>query len=187
MNMKILPALVAFCDVLLSSAVASDAPPLPKECHLKSGAVLHHVTVLKWGRDSVTLKHDGGADPVRYSIMVESDRAAFKAGRDYNAANPTPAVTAEAPVVSFTGQAFINTSDGPIKVGGMTIYAFPATTSSLFDDAMADPWTPMTVKLPKPLAIGLTDGDGNFEWWYQEPTLSSFSRWHGAALAEGFT
>ncbi len=163
MNTKFLFSLV-ICGLLRCTAFASDAPPLPKECHLTSGVVLHHVSVIRWGQDAVTLKHDGGADPVRYANMADADRAAFEAARDFNAENPPPVVSKPDPEVTFTGQAFVNTtSDGPVKMGGMTIYAFPVSASSAFDETMADELTPMTVKLPKPLATTLTDGDGNFK------------------------
>ena len=118
MNTKSLLSLVVLCGLLPRVAFANDAPPLPHECHLTSGAVLHHVKVLKWGEDSVTLKHDGGADPIRYSNMAAADRAAFEAGRDYAEANPPQEAPKAPQQVSFTGQAFVNTvGDGPGKIG----------------------------------------------------------------------
>lgn len=148
-----------FAAVFLTASASDSMPPLPQDVTLTSGVTLHHVSVVKWGNEQVVLKHDGGADPIRYSNMVAADRAAFETARDYRLSH---AVAKTNPEVSFTGQALINIfNEGPVKVGGMTIYAFPMSVLSEFD--AIDSTEPVTIKLPKPLTSVVTDGDGNFK------------------------
>lgn len=54
-------------------------PPLPDTVTLKNGAVLKKVSVIRWQKDAVVLKHQGGADPIRFEHMSPESRALFEA------------------------------------------------------------------------------------------------------------
>jgi len=143
---------MAACCLFLSVARADDAPKVPQEVTLVSGAVLHHVSALRWGKDTVTLKHDGGADPIRYSNMKPDDRAAFEAARDYYLAHP--AVTAAPPSDSVTLKGQIHL--GGHRLGGVVIYAEPPDAYKLLDTD-TEP-----VHFPAPFTHATTDADGYF-------------------------
>lgn len=154
-------ALLLLTSLALVGTALADAPPLPPDVTLTSGAVLHNISVVRWGKDSVTLKHDGGADPIRYANIIPEQRAAFEAGRDYDAVHP-PVAKAD-PSTTITGQSFVNTNEGPIKMGSLNVYAFPESALAAFDPLLHREYgAQLTVSLPKPLASTLTDGDGNF-------------------------
>lgn len=137
-----------------------DQPPkLPTEVTLTSGAILHHVSVVRWAKDRVTLKHSGGADPVRFVNMALKDREVFEAAKDYYLARQAEEDEARRNIsVTIKGQAFVQTNGaGPSKLGAMRIYAFPLEALEAFKTYHD------TVNLPHPLASALTDADGRFK------------------------
>lgn len=58
------------------------APPLPSTITLVSGTVLQKVSVVRWEKDAVVVKHQGGIDPVRFTSMKPESREAFEKLRD---------------------------------------------------------------------------------------------------------
>ena len=83
--MKTLRLLLVF--VLGSSVYAAEErkaenSPLPTEVKLTSGATLHRVSVVRWQKDTVVLRHVGGVDPIRYANIAPEQRAAFEAYRE---------------------------------------------------------------------------------------------------------
>lgn len=169
MNVARIPGLghlfwsLALTIIVASACFADDATPqppkLPHDVTLTNGAVLHHVSVIRWGKETVTLKHDSGADPIRYSNMAPDTRKAFEDARDYYFDHPADTATKKADdSVVLTGQAFIQTAGaGPSKLGAMRVYAFPMNALSEFDTYQD------TVNLPKPLASVVTDAEGRFK------------------------
>ena len=158
---------------------AGPPPPVPSEVQLKSGAVLHRVTVVRWEKDRVVLKHAGGADPVRYPHIAPSQKAAIMARGEYEllhpaaprnaAATPPAADPAAANAITYTGKIFVQTvrhdikpapgaqpETGIYKFSGVTVYAFALPALSAFDGER-DP-----VDLPKPLATATSDAEGAF-------------------------
>ncbi len=56
--------------------------PLPDTVTLKNGAVLKKVSVIRWQKDAVVLKHQGGADPIRFEHMSSESRTIFESHRE---------------------------------------------------------------------------------------------------------
>ncbi|HWA09716.1 MAG TPA: hypothetical protein VG838_09725 [Opitutaceae bacterium] len=185
-SMKALKLL--FCAGLISlagrlpaadtAAPSEPPPPVPADVQLRNGAVLHRVTVLRWEKDRVILKHAGGADPVRYVDIADSQKAAIMARGEYEMAHPAaprqsalPAATpVDANAIVYKGTVSVPTvinrdvkspygsmsSSGVYKFAGVTVYAFPLSALAAFDGER-DP-----VDLPKPLASAVTDAEGAF-------------------------
>lgn len=55
---------------------------VPSEVTLTNGATLHRVTVVRWQKEAVVLRHAGGVDPVRYANITPEQRAIFEAYRE---------------------------------------------------------------------------------------------------------
>jgi hypothetical protein len=145
-------------------AIAAVAADFPTELKLTNGATLHNVSVVRWEKDRVILKHAGGIDPIRYDHIDAAQRAAVLEVRDAataaaakaKAENPaTPPASPASDVIE--GQAFIVTRGaGNYKLGGMIIYAFPSERMGAFQ-------TNLTVELGEPIAKATTDSDGKFK------------------------
>lgn len=150
-------------------------PPVPSDVQLRNGVILHRVTVIRWEKDRVVLKHAGGADPIRYVDLADSQKAAIMARGQYeidHPAAPRQAATANAGsgATLYKGSVFVPTvvnrdvknpygippATGVYKFSGVTVYAFPLPALSAFDDNRE------TVDLPKPLATATTDAEGLF-------------------------
>jgi hypothetical protein len=58
-----------------------ELPALPTDVVLKSGAILRKVSVVRWEKDRVVVKHAGGIDPVRYDTFSPAHRAIFEQHR----------------------------------------------------------------------------------------------------------
>ena len=187
-TLRLLLVLVVSAMTLALSVRGEDAapadeppPPVPSDVHLRNGAVLHKVTVLRWEKDHVVLKHAGGADPIRYADIADSQKAAIMARGRYEVTHPavpkapegapvapTPAVADSAtdPIV-YQGTVFLPTvnrnqtnggrpAEGVYKFGGATVYAFPIEAVQAFKG------TAQSIDVPKPLATATTNEDGTF-------------------------
>lgn len=79
--MKTMIALV-FAMLAISMFAADqkqpETPQLPFQITLKNGAVLKKISVVRWDKEYVVLKHQGGIDPVRYTGMDDKDREIFE-------------------------------------------------------------------------------------------------------------
>jgi hypothetical protein len=160
--MKLLLWLVGLC--IASFGWAAEVPQLPETVKLTNGAVLKKISVVRWTADGVVLKHQGGADPIRFAHIDASQRATFEALAK-TARKQTAEAQAKGPeMLTYKGQAFIATRGaGSYKLGGMTVYIFPDIAARAFE-------TNMTVELPKPLAKLVTDADGNFSFTLPKDT-----------------
>jgi len=160
----VLPLLRAADD-----AAAQPPPPVPGDVELRNGAVLHHVTVLRWEKSYVVLKHAGGADPIRYVDIADSQKAAIMARGQYEINHPPiprpAAATAQAAgpnTIVYRGRVSIPTVNPVTKENGVynfanvDVYVFPASALKAFDGEI-DP-----VELPKPIAQTKTDANGVF-------------------------
>lgn len=161
-------------------------PPVPSDVQLRNGATLHKVSVVRWEKDRVVLKHAGGADPIRYVDIADSQKAAIMARGRYEiaqaiaqktaGANPGPAQMAPSgaganvnpndPIV-YQGKVFLPTvnrnqtnggrpAEGVYKFSGATVYAFPIEAIPAFKG------TAESVDLPHPLATATTNDEGVF-------------------------
>jgi hypothetical protein len=148
----------------------ADVPlPVPSDVQLRNGAVLHHVTVVRWEKDRVVLKHAGGADPIRYADIADSQREAIMARGRYELSHPPteqPAAAAPAEAVAgsitYKGQVSVPIVDPVTKLGGVynfpgvTVYAFPLSALEAIK-SNEDP-----ADVPRPLATATTKEDGTF-------------------------
>jgi hypothetical protein len=164
MNSKSCFRSVAAAAFILLFAITAIAADFPTELKLTNGATLRNVSVVRWEKDRVILKHAGGIDPVRYDHIDAGQRATVLEARDAAAAVAAKA-KAEQPIIPsavqagnvIEGQAFIVTRGaGNYKLGGMTIYAFPGDRMGAFDGSS-------TVDLGEPTATAKTDADGKFK------------------------
>jgi hypothetical protein len=154
-------AATAFSLLFAINAIATD---FPTELKLTNGATLHSVSVVRWEKDRVILKHAGGIDPVRYDHIDSAQRATVLEVRDAATVAAAKAKAEQSAIPSAVqsgnvveGQAFIATRGaGSYKIGGMTIYAFPGDRMGAFDGSS-------TVDLGEPIATAKTDADGKFK------------------------
>lgn len=154
--MKSILAVLLVIGIAVAALFAAETT-LPTEVHLTTGAVLRHVSPVRFEHARVVLRHAGGVDPVAYTLISEPDRAAFEAARDAAAQQKhEEAKPAAESARTFKGEIFIATKGGENrKLGDVDVYAFSAACLSRFD-------TNMTVELPAPLAHAVTDSKGQF-------------------------
>jgi hypothetical protein len=171
LHMKILPCLVFAFAVITAAAAPAE---MPAEVTLTSGRVLKKVSVIRWEKDKVVLKHLGGAEPVPFALIVglsKEDLAEIRAAdetKKTKAIEATKAAAADAAKpVSYSGQAFIVTQGaGNYLLGGMEIILLPAAAAGDFTS------NSQIVLLPKPLHTVTTDGEGRFT--FQMPGDAEF-------------
>jgi hypothetical protein len=132
-------------------------PTMPSTLKLTNGTVLHNVTVVRWMKESVTVRHTGGADTIYYNYIAEPDRTTVKAARDDAIKNQKPDSASQLADVAVKGTVLVATEDGSeVPLGGAKVYAIRM-------DALNELSTNLTrVTLPKPLASSVTGADGQF-------------------------
>jgi hypothetical protein len=129
-------------------------PTLPATITLSNGTVLHNVSAIRWMKESVTLKHTGGADTVYYAYIAEPDRTTVLAVRDdalkkKKAEKPDPS--------AVRGLILVSTPDsGDIPLANVKVYAIKIEAINRFATEGA------LVSLPKALATATTGADGAF-------------------------
>jgi hypothetical protein len=132
-------------------------PTMPSSFKLTNGAVLHNVTVVRWLKESVTVRHTGGADTIYYSNIAEPDRTTVLAARDEALKHQKSDPSSKPAENSVRGSISVTTDDGAeVPLTGVTVYAVTADAINLFSVEGRN------VKLPKALASTTTDGDGQF-------------------------
>lgn len=131
-------------------------PTMPASIKLTNGVTLRNVSVVRWMRESVTLKHAGGADTIYYSYIAEPDRTTVLAVRDDAIKNHKTDLSAKPVDNSVKGMIMISGAGGEVPLGGVKVYAVPMDALGLLS-------SPVTrIRLPKPLASGVTGADGQF-------------------------
>lgn len=131
----------------------SKAVPLMR---LPDGRVLKNVQFVKFGPDTVTLKSHLGPALVRYEFLPDDVRAEAEKQRP-GGPKWFPGETAEQ-VLTLQGQVFVQTRGaGSYQFGGVKVYAFDSRHLREWETNM------MEIKLPKPLSVATTDGDGRFK------------------------
>lgn len=126
---------------------------IPSEVTLKSGAVLRKVTVVRFEKDRVILKHAGGVDPVRFDVLATGSAKAFS---DYLAEQAKPR--------TYRGSIFVVTKGaGSYKMGNVQVFIVPLAKNrakqlmpTLAEDSM-----PAGAKMTR------TDSDGRFQFKWQ--------------------
>lgn len=150
------PAATASADATPTPS-PTPVPTMPSTLTLTNGTVLHNVTVIRWLKDSVTVKHTGGADTIRYNYISEDDRAAVLAARDEAMKHQKADSSPKPADNSVKGTVFVAGDDGAdAPLAGVAVYAVRM-------DALGMLSTDLTrVVLPKPLASSVTGADGQF-------------------------
>ena len=172
-DMKALLAVVVMLvlqPVLFASEEAAPTLKQPiAELKLTNGKIFRNVTVVRYGKDSVTLKSDGGIGPLPYSYIPQPERGMMLVERD----RPQP--TAKTPAKrKIPGQVFITTRGaGSYKFSGVTVTAYPKIQYALAsdrakflarsgdDDSYQEAWTKQLADI-SPIARTTTDADGKF-------------------------
>lgn len=167
----LLTVVIALC--LQSVLIGGEAPATLRqpiaELKLTNGKVFRNVSVVRYGKDSVTLKSDAGIGPLPYSYIPQPERGLMLAERD----RPQP--TAKAPAKrEIAGQVFITTRGaGSYKFSGVNVIAYPkiqyavASDRAKFlarsgdDDSYQESWTKQLADI-SPIARVTTDADGKF-------------------------
>ena len=107
---------------------AEETPTMPSEVTLTSGRVLRNVTVIRWEKERVVLRHAAGADPIAFSLVAEPLRSQLPAIRAAGAALIEAKKTEAAKVYSVSGQVFVTTR-------GAQSYKFAGAHVRLFSEA----------------------------------------------------
>ncbi len=95
--MRKLPLLLFFAVTVVAAEPKKDElPPLPTDVTLTSGAVIRKITVVRWEKDSVVVKHVGGVDPIRYISLPPATRALFEKHREVGVNSQKQAASAAA-------------------------------------------------------------------------------------------
>ncbi|HMD60458.1 MAG TPA: hypothetical protein VKG78_03455 [Opitutaceae bacterium] len=130
---------------------------MPANVKLTNAVVLHNVSVIRWMKETVTLKHTGGIDVIYYSHIAQPDRTTVLAVRDDAVKNHKTDLSAKPVDNSMRGTVSVATEDGgegPLP--NVKVYAVPMASLGMLT-------TPLTrVRLPKPLASAVTGPDGRF-------------------------
>jgi hypothetical protein len=162
-------------SALLAIAADPAAAPLP-ELKLTNGTVFRNVTVVRYDRETVTLKSNAGTGPIRYAMLPEPIRVKFIAERD--AALMIAAEKAVPPPAkprTLTGQVYVTTRGaGAYKFSEVTVTAYPKVNYEQISGLVRVRTTVSTPELykvaawkkeladVKPIATATTDADGRF-------------------------
>ena len=131
-------------------------PVMPSTLRLANGVVLHNVSVVRWMRESVTVKHSGGADTIIYSYIAEPDRTTVLAARDDAFKNHKTDLKAKAADSAVKGSIIVSGADGDVPLANVRVYAVPMEALGMLNTPV------LRIRLPKPLASTSTGPDGQF-------------------------
>ena len=165
-------AAAAFSLLFATTAISAD---FPTELKLTNGATLHHVSVVRWEKDQVILKHAAGVDPVRYDHIDAGQRTTVLEVRDAAAlaAANQPAQAAQAPAPKtrkITGEAFLAGGESQgirVKFAGSKIVAYPLDSAVTAFNTIA-----FRQDLPEPIAQ--TEANGEGQWSLEMPAGTPF-------------
>jgi len=130
---------------------------MPPNITLTNHTVLHNVSVVRWQKESVTLKHTGGADTIYYNYIAEPDRTTVLAVRDDAIKNGKANPSAKPVDNSVRGTIAVAAEDGSeVQLSGIRVYAVRLDALDLLSSNVTK------VRLPKPLASTVTGADGQF-------------------------
>jgi hypothetical protein len=132
-------------------------PTMPANLRLTNGTVLHNVAVVRWMKESVTVRHTGGADTIYYSYIAEPDHTTVLAARDDAMKNQKSESSSKVPENAIKGTISVATDDGvEMPLSGVKVFAVTTEALGLFSTDGRN------VRLPKPLASAVTDAAGQF-------------------------
>ena len=144
---------------LFCSAWASEvdlSKPLPR-LRLPDGRVLQDVTFVNFKTLEIFVRHKAGSLSLRYEALPDEVRAAAEQQRP-GGPRWFPGDTA-ANSIAIEGQVFVQTRGlGAYKFGEVKVYAFASDHLTAWTRVGFD----QVVRLPKPLSVATTDGDGKF-------------------------
>lgn len=154
---KRLIALLVACLCCAALAAEVDlSKPLPR-LRLPDGRILQDVTFVNFKTLDIFVRHKAGSLSLRYEALPDEVRAAAEQKRP-GGPRWFPGDTV-ANSISIEGQVFVQTRGaGAYKFGEVKVYAF----ASAHLDAWKRVGFDQVVRLPKPLSVSTTDGDGKF-------------------------
>lgn len=110
---------------------AEPLPPLPKDISLTNGAVLRNISIVRWEKDRVILRHVGGIDPIRLDHIAPSDRAKLEKHRASTQDDEKNSPQSSSQTTEYKGQTFVTTAGaGAYKFSGAEVIAFPQSLRS---------------------------------------------------------
>ena len=80
--------LTFFLSTAVGEEIKAALPPLPENLTLSRGLLFKKISVVRWLKESVVLRHVGGVDFIRYDRMRPADRKLFEAHRDDGLCGP---------------------------------------------------------------------------------------------------
>ena len=132
-------------------------PTMPASLKLTNGKILHSVSVVRWMKESVTVRHTGGADTIYYNYISEPDRTTVLAARDDAIKNGKTDLSPKRTNNLVKGTVSVSSDDGTeIQLSGVTVYAVPIDALNMLSTNAT------RLRLPKPLATAVTGPDGQF-------------------------
>lgn len=187
--MLIVVGLLGCLSPLPAAEPEKPAPVMPTEVTLTSGRVLRGVSVVRWERDRVVLKHVGGADPIAFSLFLKPTPAELMLIRGGDTRVPArPEVKATARTVE--GQVFfvVGGNSRTPRMGGVEVRLYSESAFREWEARRPSPigyrlpiitglYSPPNIReiedymgaqfaswdnMPEPLARTLTDLDGRF-------------------------
>jgi hypothetical protein len=130
---------------------------MPGSITLTNGTVLRNISVVRWQKESVTLKHTGGADTIYYAYIAEPDRTTVLAVRDDALKNKKGDASTKVTDNSVKGTIIVsNTDSDNVPLAQVKVYAIRIDALNLFATDGS------RVSLPKPIASTVTGADGQF-------------------------
>jgi hypothetical protein len=152
-------SLPLFADEPASAPTPSPTPvpTMPANIKLTNGTILRNVSVVRWLRESVTLRHTGGADTIYYNYIAEPDRKTVLAVRDDAIKNGKTDLSPKHTNNLVKGTISVSSDEGAeIQLSGVTVYAVPIDALNMLSTNAT------RLRLPKPLATAVTGPDGQF-------------------------
>jgi hypothetical protein len=123
----------------------TEIPEFPTQITLRNGAVLRKCTWIRWEKDMVVVKHAGGIDPVRFSILSEKSKSEIdKIVEAFN----TPRIV--------HGTVFVTTR-------GAGAYKFANEIVLAYEEAAWMKSTKIPPESVTPIGFAKTNAEGKFE------------------------
>lgn len=171
----------AAMSVFAAEEVPAPPPPqLPENLTLTNKKVLRRISVVRWEKERVVIRHLGGADPIMYRYIAEPQRAIMLALRDIEMAKTPPPrpghgpeqnAAAPAGMIKYTGHCIVSSlgSLDTYKIAGANVLILPPEAEERFR------LMSLKITLPRPFLQMTTDQDGKFE--FSAPENQIFFMW----------
>lgn len=167
--MRYLISFLLLATRLLATEPEAPAPQMPDQVTLTTGRVLRKVTVVRWEKDRVVLKHSGGADPIPFGMFqspAPTELPAIRSAWEMDAQKADAEAKARQQQgkrwVIYRGVMGITGDDGAaLPLIGMHVYILPPESAQLLEKDIAPG---QQYELPKPITQTETHAYGEFNF-----------------------